>query len=98
MTFVFKALVAACVFSTMLGFSQPLATYAYAADTFIQVADNSADYPIQPSEAASIARDAYPDAKVLNVKLLPNGVYAVTLKLGGSVSRVMIDATSGAIS
>ncbi len=97
MTVVFKSLILACLVSTLLGVSQPLGTPAYADDTFIQVADISADYPIQPSEAASIARDAYPDAKVLNVKLLPNGVYAVTLKMGGSVSRVMVDATSGAI-
>ena len=94
---VFKAFVSACLVSSLLGATQPLGTPAYANNTFIQVADNNADYPIQPSEAASIARDAYPDAKVLNVKLLPNGVYAVTLKMGGSVSRVMVDATSGAI-
>lgn len=97
MTVVFKSLILACLVSSVLGFSHPLSTPAYANDTFIQAADNSADYPIQPSEAASIARDAYPDSKVLNVKLLPNGVYAVTLKMGGSVSRVMVDATSGAI-
>ncbi len=66
--------------------------------TQIQVAQDSGDYPIAPSEAANIAKDAYPGSKVLNVKLLPSGVYAVTLKNGGSVSRVMVDATSGAIS
>ena len=98
MTVVFKSLILAALVSMMFGVAQPLSTPAYANDTFIQVADSSADYPIQPSEAASIARDAYPDSKVLNVKLLPNGVYAVTLKMGGSVSRVMVDATSGAIS
>ena len=97
MTVVFKSLILAALVATTFEVSQPLSTPAYANDTFIQVADNNADYPIQPSEAASIARDAYPDAKVLNVKLLPNGVYAVTLKSGGSVSRVMVDATSGAI-
>ena len=95
---VFKSLIVAALVSTTFGVSQPLTTPAYATSAFIQMADNSANYPIQPSEAASIARDAYPDAKVLNVKLLPNGVYAVTLKQGGSVSRVMVDATSGAIS
>ena len=94
----FKGLIAACLVSGLLGVSQPLGSLALANDSFIQIADSSADFPIQPSEAASIARDAYPDAKVLNVKLLPNGVYAVTLKVGGSVSRVMVDATSGAIS
>ncbi len=98
MTVVFKSLILACVVSSLLGVAQPLGSAAYAQNSFIQVADSSGDYPIHPSEAASIARDAYPDSKVLNVKLLPNGVYAVTLKVGGSVSRVMVDATSGAIS
>jgi uncharacterized membrane protein YkoI len=64
----------------------------------IQVAQNVNQYPVPPSEAANIAMGANPGSKVLNVKLLPSGVYAVTLKNGGSVSRVMVDATSGAIS
>jgi uncharacterized membrane protein YkoI len=64
----------------------------------IQLAQDSGYYPIPPSEAANIAKDANPGSKVLNVKLLPSGVYAVTLKNGGSVSRVMVDATSGSIS
>ena len=64
----------------------------------IQLTPHSGDYPIPPSEAANIAKDANPGSKVLSVKLLPSGVYAVTLKNGGSVSRVMVDATSGSIS
>ena len=64
----------------------------------IEVAQQDpAQYPIRPSEAAMIAKDANPDSKVLGVKLLPSGTYAVTLKVDGSVSRVMVDATSGAI-
>jgi hypothetical protein len=64
----------------------------------VDVADDSGDFAIKPSEAALIARNAYPDAKVLGVKLLPSGEYAVTLKVGGSVQRVLVNATSGALS
>jgi uncharacterized membrane protein YkoI len=67
-------------------------------ETQLQLVQNADEYPIAPSEAANIARDSNPGSKVLSVKLLPSGVYAVTLKNGGSVSRVMVDATSGAIS
>lgn len=67
-------------------------------DTQIQLVQDSGQYPIAPSEAANLAKDANPGSKVLNVKLLPSGVYAVTLKNGGSVSRVMVDATSGSLS
>jgi uncharacterized membrane protein YkoI len=34
---------------------------------------------------------------VLKVRLLPSGVYAVTLKQGGNVSKVRVDARTGAI-
>lgn len=53
---------------------------------------------IPPSQAAVAAQSAYPGSTVLNVKLLPNGEYAVTLKVGGSVQRVMVNATSGQVS
>jgi uncharacterized membrane protein YkoI len=98
MTSVFKGFVAACWISVAFGGSLPLTTAAFANEPLMQLAQDSSNYPIQPSEAANIARDANPGSKVLNVKLLPSGVYAVTLKQGGSVSRVMVDATSGAIS
>ena len=65
--------------------------------TFIQLVEDVGEFPIAPSQAAVIARDSVPGSKVLNVKLLPSGVYAVTLKMGGSVTRVMVDATSGAV-
>ena len=55
-------------------------------------------YAVSPSQAASIAKDTWPGAKVLRVQLLPSGVYAVTLKQGGEVSRVLVDATSGEVS
>jgi uncharacterized membrane protein YkoI len=54
-------------------------------------------YAVSPSEAASIAKESWPGAKVLRVQLLPSGVYAVTLKQGGEVSRVLVDAQSGEI-
>ena len=53
------------------------------------------EYPVSESQAAYIAQQYYPSAKVLKVKLLQSGVYAVTLKDGGNVSRVLVDATSG---
>jgi uncharacterized membrane protein YkoI len=52
---------------------------------------------IAPSEAAAIAQDAVPGAKVLRVRLLPSGVYAVTLRAKGSVIRVMVSAEDGSI-
>ena len=55
-------------------------------------------YAVSPSQAAMIAKDTWLGAKVLRVQLLPSGVYAVTLKQGGEVSRVLVDATSGEVS
>jgi hypothetical protein len=52
---------------------------------------------IAPSEAAAIAQDTMPGAKVLKVKLLSSGVYAVTLKVQGSVVKVMVSAEDGSI-
>jgi uncharacterized membrane protein YkoI len=52
---------------------------------------------IPPSEAAAIAQDTVPGAKVLKVKLLPSGVYAVTLRVKGSVIRVMVSSEDGSI-
>jgi hypothetical protein len=95
---VFKSWILACALMVASGVFAPLHMPAFAADDVIQLVQDSSQYPIRPSEAAMIAKDAHPDAKVLNVKLLPSGVYAVTLKIGGSVTRVMVDATSGAIS
>ena len=63
----------------------------------VRIAASSSTYPINQAEAAMIAKSANPGSTVLSVKLLPSGVYAVTLKVGGSVLRVMVDATSGAI-
>jgi uncharacterized membrane protein YkoI len=57
----------------------------------------NSEVAISPSEAASIAKGSWPGSKVLRVQLLPSGVYAVTLKQGGEVSRVLVDASSGSI-
>jgi uncharacterized membrane protein YkoI len=92
-----KSWIIVCLLSLGCGVSLPLHASAQTAETFMQLAQDAAQFPIRPSEAALIAKDANPDSKVLNVKLLPSGVYAVTLKIGGSVARVMVDATTGAI-
>jgi uncharacterized membrane protein YkoI len=60
--------------------------------------DDAGEYAITASEAAAIAKRSWPGSKVLRVQLLPSGVYAVTLKQGGEVSRVLVDASSGDLS
>ncbi len=67
------------------------------ADQGVQIAASAQAYPIHQAEAAMIAKSANPGSTVLSVKLLPSGTYAVTLKVGGSVREVMVDATTGAI-
>ena len=62
------------------------------------LAQSQGEYPVSAVEAASIARSSVPGSKVLKVQLLPSGVYAVTLKDGDNVSRVMVDASTGATS
>jgi uncharacterized membrane protein YkoI len=52
---------------------------------------------ISPSQAAAIALRQLPGAKVVGVKLLPRGAYAVTLKSASKVARVMVDASDGSI-
>jgi len=61
------------------------------------MAQDAGQFPVKPSQAAVIAQDAYPGSKVLGVKLLPSGQYAVTLKIGGSVQKVLVNAATGAI-
>jgi hypothetical protein len=73
-----------------------------ASQEYSQFAQNEDGYgdaqaSISPSQAASIAKGSWPGSKVLRVQLLPSGVYAVTLKQGGEVSRVLVDASSGSI-
>ena len=65
--------------------------------TQLKVVEDAANWPVKPSQAALIAQQAHPGSIVLSVKLLPSGEYAVTLKTGGSVQKVFVNATSGAI-
>ncbi len=62
----------------------------------VKVVQDAANWPVKPSQAALIAQEAHPGSVVLSVKLLPSGEYAVTLKTGGSVQKVFVNATSGA--
>ena len=52
---------------------------------------------IRPSQAAAIAQGQVPSSTVVGVKLLPSGVYAVTLRTDTSVERVMVDGQDGSI-
>jgi hypothetical protein len=63
----------------------------------MQLAFDRSQVSVAPSEAASIAKDMVPGAKVVGVKLLPNGYYAVTLRDQGSVTRVMVSAIDGSV-
>ena len=62
-----------------------------------RLAQDAGKWPVKPSQAAIIAQESHPGSVVLGVKLLPTGQYAVTLKIGGSMQKVLVDATSGAI-
>ena len=66
-------------------------------DLAMKMAAGSTAYPIHQAEAAMIAKSANPGSTVLSVRLLPSGTYAVTLKVGGNVLQVMVDATTGSI-
>jgi uncharacterized membrane protein YkoI len=83
--------------SFAVGFGAPAALAQKNHDFLQMVAQDSGQFAVAPSQAAVIAKDSVPGSMVLNVKLLPSGVYAVTLKVGGSVTRVMVDATTGAV-
>ncbi|MCA0433512.1 MAG: PepSY domain-containing protein [Proteobacteria bacterium] len=62
---------------------------------FIQMAQDN-NLPISEREAANIAQGMVPGARVLKVKLLPSGTYAVTLRGDGKLTRVMVDGQTGA--
>lgn len=77
---------------------QPLPVIELAqSDEFTDEDSGSGNVSIRPREAARIAKSAYPGSKVLKVKLLPSGVYAVTLRGDGELTRVMVDGESGDI-
>jgi uncharacterized membrane protein YkoI len=76
--------------------AKPVVRVQLDADSLIVLAQ-SKDVAISPAEAADIAEQALPGFRALKVKLLPSGVYAVTLKADGEVQRVMVDAETGAV-
>jgi hypothetical protein len=107
MEFAVKSILGAVSLALLMGLSLPAAAAKFTdltilaaastdADMTIQVAEGD-EYAISEGQAADIALATQPEAKVIKVKLLPSGVYAVTLKEGGNVTRVMVDANSGAI-
>jgi hypothetical protein len=52
---------------------------------------------IMPSQAAAIAQGQVPYSKVVKVKLLPRGDYAVTLVADGNVTRVIVNGQDGSV-
>ena len=52
---------------------------------------------VSPSQAAAIAQGQVPGAKVVGVKLLPSGNYAVTLKTDSSVARITVSGADGSV-
>lgn len=50
---------------------------------------------IPPSQAAAIAKAQIPHSKVIKVNLLPSGIYAVTLKAEGNVTKVFVSGVDG---
>lgn len=51
---------------------------------------------IKPSQALIIAQRMVPNSKGIDVKLLPGGNYAVTLRRNNQLQRVIIDGDTGA--
>ena len=56
---------------------------------------NLPDVLIEPSQAAAIAQAQVPNSKVLKLKLLPRGDYAVTLLADGNVTKVFVNGQDG---
>ncbi len=52
---------------------------------------------IKPSQAAAIAQAQVPYSKVVKVRLLPRGDYAVTLVADGNVTRVFVNGQDGSV-
>jgi hypothetical protein len=50
---------------------------------------------IAPSQAAAIAQAQVPYSKVIKVRLLPRGDYAVTLVADGNVTKVFVNGQDG---
>ncbi|MEP7174820.1 MAG: PepSY domain-containing protein [Aestuariivirga sp.] len=58
---------------------------------------NLPDVLIRPSQAAAIAQAEVPDSKVIKVRLLPRGDYAVTLVANGNVTKVFVNGQDGSV-
>jgi hypothetical protein len=78
-------------------FVEPNLRVRYPRQPDMQLAFDRSQVAVAPSEAASIAQSVVPGAKVVGLKLLPNGYYAVTLRDQGSVTRVMVSAIDGSV-
>ena len=52
---------------------------------------------IEPSQAAAIAKAQVPNSKVIKLRLLPRGDYAVTLKADGYVTKVFVNGQDGSV-
>jgi hypothetical protein len=78
-------------------FVEPNLRVHYPRQPDMQLAFDRSQVAVAPSEAASIAQSVVPGAKVVGLKLLPNGYYAVTLRDQGSVTRVMVSAIDGSV-
>jgi hypothetical protein len=55
------------------------------------------DVRIKPSQAAAIAQAQVPYSKVVKVRLLPQGDYAVTLVAEGNVTRIFVNGQDGSV-
>jgi hypothetical protein len=55
------------------------------------------DVRIKPSQAAAIAQAQVPYSKVVKVRLLPRGDYAVTLVAEGNVTRIFVNGQDGSV-
>lgn len=56
---------------------------------------NLPDVLIEPSQAAAIAKAQVPNSKVIKLRLLPRGDYAVTLVADGYVTKVFVNGQNG---
>jgi hypothetical protein len=70
----------------------------YSDDVFVQSGDDRGQL-IGPTEALTQALSVVPGGKALGVKLLKgeNPVYAVKMRVGGQVRRILVDARTGQI-
>ena len=77
---------------------EPYERSYYSDDLFVQNDDERGQL-IGPTEALTQALAVVPGGKALGVKLLkgPNPVYAVKLRVGGQVRRILVDARTAQV-